>query len=204
MEKLKQAHNESVQEYSIRFEETHREFMRAGLDSRDISVRYFVRGLKQEIYDKVEEDLTSSNYFTKERIDVKETRKAINAVRQLAIAKENSIKASAQLRLQRQSQSRTPSQPQSQPHSQSSNAKSRRRNNWIDIPEELYIARRKAGVCFRCNSNKHSADVCKQPINNNEAPPPRSARANTMRAESEANESSESGTESEGKANAQQ
>lgn len=208
---LKQGAGELVRVYSQRFDVLHIELLRLGLDYRDLSARLFVRGLRDDIRGRVNEVITSQrDWFDRESIGVREASKAVAAIRQLALAKEEVIAAIRAQRSAPGAQAASANTASNEAGSKGSKPKKKKKaragsaassevpasDKRIDIPPELYRARRAAGVCFRCNSAKHSIQECASKLNYLPAPPPR--RANTMNAasasDSESDES-ESGEE---------
>lgn len=205
---VRQASNESVRAFAQRFDTLHLEMMRLGLDNRDLSARLFVRGLRDEIRERVTEVIASNAWFEREAIGARESRKAIAAILQISLAKEEIV---ANIRARRawgtgQNQAGVrPSEASGQHGTKASGKKNKHKskknakpsasaseadaNRRIGIANDLYKARRAAGVCFRCNSAQHTVRECTSKVNHLPAPPSR--RANTMNAEESDSEESE-------------
>lgn len=196
MRKVKQLPTDSVNEYYQRFMDLHRDFATAGLAGRDQSVNLFVEGLLPHLQPSVHLHLMENDSL--HGIERHEATRALAKVREVAILKEEYLPLLAQATHASQNQIKaTVEQPRPRsfyqkpsgiaptrpPSTAALPATTGNSSDRVNIPKVLWQARRLAGVCFRCNSNKHAIGGCNQPVNLHPAPPPRSAtRVNTMTA----------------------
>lgn len=188
MLKVKQRPNESVEEYTVRFDSLHMELTRQNLASRDLSVALYIAGFVESVKEKVEETVNSVDYFTREDIGVHESRKAITALQLVALARETHLART------RSSQAAgiTSKSPKNQvtstaaPQPQASNA-NRGTTTKIQVPDKLYAERLAASLCGKCGSAAHASRECDQARNLNPVPSNRlkTARANQMLAENQ-------------------
>jgi hypothetical protein len=143
------------------------ELMRLGLASRDLSSALYIHALKPDIRDHVKEHIATHDFFKDNEIAQQKPRTAIQALQRLATAREGTIRS------KQHSQSTLPSQPKPKPAAANGTNQSNKpdlpqRNfteTYTSIPNDLYEARKLAGLCVRCNSNKHKAKMCTQPRN---------------------------------------
>jgi len=188
MLKVKQRANESVEDYTVRFDSLHMELTRQNLASRDLSVALYIAGFVEPVKEKVEETVNSVDYFTREDIGVHEARKAITALQLVALAREthlartrSSHTVSAASRPPKNHAASTVAQ---QP--QSSNA-NKGPTTKIQVPDKLYTERLAAGLCGKCGSAAHASRECDQPRNLSPVPSNqlKAARANQMLVENQ-------------------
>ncbi|HEY9663282.1 MAG TPA: hypothetical protein V6C65_32955, partial [Allocoleopsis sp.] len=123
------------------------------------------------------EHIATHDFFKDNEIAHKKPRSAILALQRLATAREGTIRS------KQNAQSSSSGQPKPKPGAPNSNNQSNNNqsnNNqsnsrplpvrnfaeaYDEIPNELHEARKIAGLCVRCNSNKHKARTCNQPRN---------------------------------------
>lgn len=166
MIEMRQAANETVADFATRFDVSHMELTRQGLAGRDLSSALFVRALVPHVRDKVRETVSGSDYFVKEEIGARQPRKAISKLLRLAVAKESSFNGSRSTVT-----SSAPSQGQQRAQAAPGASKSSNGNNNSDnasrprIPDDLYAARIKANLCFKCGASGHVGHRCRSPIN---------------------------------------
>lgn len=194
MLKVKQRANESVEDYTVRFDSLHMELTRQNLASRDLSVALYIAGFVDLVKEKVEETVNSVDYFTREDIGVHEARKAITALQLVALARETHL---ARTRSHTGSAASKPSTnhvalPGVQP-SRSNNASNKVSSTKVQVPDALYSERLAAGLCGKCNSAAHASRDCNQARNLNPVPSNRSkvARSNKMMVDGQTDDASE-------------
>lgn len=190
MFKIKQRVNESVEDYTVRFDSLHMELTRQNLASRDLSVALYIAGFVDSVKEKVEETVNSVDYFTREDIGVHEARKAITALQLVALARETHL-----ARTKSQAMNPTPKPSHSQTAATNGQARSGNTNKItsakVQVPDQLYAERTAAGLCGKCCSATHMSRDCNQPRNLNPIPFNRSkstARSNKMMVDSQVDE----------------
>lgn len=193
MLKVKQRANESVEDYTVRFDSLHMELTRQNLASRDLSVALYIGGFVDSVKEKVEETVNSVDYFAREDIGVHESRKAITALQLVALARETHL---ARTRIHTGGATSKPSNNQVAPvgaQQPRSNSANKGFTTKVQVPDSLYSERLAAGLCGKCGSAAHASRECNQPRNLNPVPSNRSkvARVNKMTVDGQSDDASE-------------
>jgi hypothetical protein len=189
MFKLKQKSNESVENYTVRFDSLHMELTRQNLATRDLSIALYLEGLLPALQERVEEIVNSVDYCAGENIGEHEARKAIMALQRLAAARESHVNNSFRQASQAKPAQTHVSQPQ-----QASNLSKQNSNRsapggghagprQVNVPDSLYAQRVAAGLCGKCNSEDHTSKDCKRVRNLDPVPKRLGTRVNMMAAE---------------------
>lgn len=181
MLKVKQRANESVEDYTVRFDSLHMELTRQNLASRDLSVALYIAGFVDSVKEKVEETVNSVDYLAREDIGVHEARKAITALQLVALARETHLARTRPSHTVSTASKSPKNQVASTTVQQASNS-NKGSNAKIQVPDKLYAERLAVGLCGKCGSTAHISRECNQPRNLNPIPSNRSktARVNQM------------------------
>jgi hypothetical protein len=161
MMEMKQGPHESVSDFSHRFDELHMELTRQQLATRDLSATLFVRN--HLLREKLQETVDSVDYFTREGIGAKESRKVLSALQLVATARESSLNASTSRSVHAAPQRQAP-MVQHRPSQPSTSFRSAERAvDSVQVPDGLFRDRKAAGLCGKCGSEAHNTYTCKGP-----------------------------------------
>jgi len=160
---MKQGPHESVSEFSHRFDELHMELTRHQLATRDLSATLFVRAMNHSLREKLQETVDSVDYFTREGIGAKESRKVLSALQLVATARESSLSSSTSRSAHAAPQRQVSMVQQRTSQPSTSFRSAERAVDPVQVPNALFHDRKAAGLCGKCGSDAHSTYTCKGP-----------------------------------------
>jgi hypothetical protein len=195
MMKLEQRQGESVRDFTSRFNALHAELATHELASRDLSTALYLHALLPPIRARVTEQVASVEYFKEKKIGPGQAREALSCLFLLALARETAL-ASRKTVPPPTTHTASRSAPSASAVATTSSTAKRDDQSasllrqkiveTVTVPDELFNARKAAGVCGRCNG-QHKTFSCRFP--RNLTPAPTTGRSNVRANVMDANES---------------
>lgn len=194
MMSLEQRQGESIRDFTNRFNALHAELATHNLASRDLSTALYLHALLPPIRARVTEQVASVEYFKEKKIGPGQAREALSCLLLLALARETALAsrkstppptAHTASRSASSTSAVTTTSSTAKRDDQSAHLLRQKIVETVTVPDELFNARKAAGVCGRCNG-QHKTFGCRFP--RNLTPAPTTGRSNVRANVMDANE----------------